>query len=219
MPFRAPRMTYAPRCFEVWEHVYAFTVVEAPFDVVEPLAAGVIRARQGPSGALPGERRLPIMALDHMQKDAAAGKDVLGASLIFEGNLIFSPAEAPQLTVIEHPFDEVSTASFPQDLSRVMPDTRLITFDSTLESTVRALHGYLARRGDTVERHAYLSRGYQTRGWHWDESGTPLPFEDKARLGKKRIWERLDRPGVFEAAARLGLSLENTLFMHCPSQG
>ena len=212
MTFRAPRMTYAPRTLEGWEHVISFTVIDAPYDVVRPVAVSVIRARQGPSGEIEGERRPPMMALDQMQKAATDGRDGKAASLIVEGVLIYSPAEAPHLTVIEHPLDYVGPAGFPEDLSRIMPDTRLVTFDSELETTARAFHGVSVRRGAAVERRVHLSRGHETSAWYWEDEGEPQPFEDNTRLAKKRIWERLDRPLIFDYAAKLGLSLDDTLF-------
>jgi hypothetical protein len=61
---------------------------------------------------------------------------------LFNGTLVFSPAEAPEMTVIEHPLDEVAPEDFPISLTKVLPGVALVTFWSTLETTVRQEHGY-----------------------------------------------------------------------------
>ena len=199
-------MTYQPRMLEGWETQIAFTIVEAPFETVEPVASGVIRARQGPSGKVIGERRPPMMV--SQEKRASSDAD----EPFFEGALIYAPAEAPHLTVIEHPLDWVSSEALPKSLAKLLDKARLITFESVLETRHRQMQGFQVRIGETLLRHAYLSRGFDTRGWNWDEEGAPLPFEDAARLAKKRIWERHDRALMFDYAARLGLDPERSLF-------
>ncbi len=205
-------MTYQPRTLEGWESEIAFTVAEAPFDQVAPVAAGVIRARQGPSGEIVGERRPPMMALAEMQAAATAGQADPPGIPVFQGVLIFSPAEAPHLTVIEHPLDFVGPAGLPEDLAKVLDTTRLYTFDSSLETANRQHHGLSLRQGERVLRRATLSRGYESRIWDWEETGDPLAIEDPARLAKKRIWERLDRALIFDYAERLGLDPAKSLF-------
>ncbi len=151
------------------------------------------------------------MALADMQ---AASRDHAPETVgpLFEGVLIFSPTEAPDLTVIEHPLDYVGNSGLPMDLGRVLDKYRLYTFDSTLETRHRQYHGLSLRIGDTVLRQTALSRGYDTGVWDWIETGEPLPFEDPKRLGKTRIWERLDRALLFDYAAKLGLNPARSLF-------
>lgn len=187
-------------------------MVEASFDTVAPVAAQVIRARQGPSGTIEGEQRPPAMALSDMRAAAQDGTADSPGMPIFEGVLIFVPAEAPHLTVIEHPLDFIGPAGLPEDLGRLMDRTRLITFDSSLDTQHRQYHGLSCRVGNTLLRRAALSRGHETSHWHWDELGTPLPFEDTSRLGRKRVWERLDRSLLFDYAAQLGLDPAQSLF-------
>ncbi len=210
--FRPPRMTFGDGGLERWEAEIAFTLVEAPFEVVAPVAAKVVRARQGPSGAVEGERRPPALALSDMQAAAEKGLPDPPGMPLFEGALIFAPAEAPHLTVIEHPLDFVGPEELPVDLGRVMDKTRMITFDSSLDKRHRQHHGMRCRLGNTLLRRAALSRGYETKGWHWDEFGDPLPFEDPSRLTKKRIWERMDRKLLFDYAVQLGLDPVRSLF-------
>jgi hypothetical protein len=85
--FRPPKMSYAPGIFETWEYIFSFTVVDAPFETVRPIAEGVIRARQGPSGEIVGECRPPLMAQSQMQADADANQATPGASLVFDSEL------------------------------------------------------------------------------------------------------------------------------------
>ncbi len=199
-------MAYQPKTLEGWETQIAFTIVELPFDTVEPVASGVIRARQGPSGKVLGERRPPMMVSEEKRAKSDADEP------FFEGALVYSPAEAPHLTVIEHPLDWVSSEGLPKSLAKRLAQTRLITFDSVLETRHRQMQGFQVRIGATLLRHAYLSRGFAARGWDWDEEGAPLPFEDAMRLAKKRIWERHDRALMFDYAAKLGLKPERSLF-------
>lgn len=126
---------------ERWERNISFSIAEAPINVMQPVDEGVIRARHGPSGVTQGDRHPPGMVLEAMQK--AAGPDSEGP--VFEGVLIFSPTEAPNLTVIEHPLDHVDRAGLTEDLSQLLDRIRLVNFNSDTESKSLQFH-YVSMR-------------------------------------------------------------------------
>ncbi len=200
MSFRAPRMEYSPRQLEGWEKIIAFTVVARPFDKIYQTVAGVVRQREGPLSEDRSERRPPLMV-----QAATPGQ-------LFNGTLVFAPKEAPGVTVIEHPLDEVGPEDFPQSLAKVLPEAELVTFWSNLDTRVRQEHGYKVTRGGARLRYVRLTRGYESGRWEWEAEGPVMPFEDPARLGETRLWRRLDRSVIFALARNLGLDPETSLF-------
>lgn len=124
----------------------AFTVLAEPFEAVYPAIAGVVRQREGPLSETVGERRPPLMV-------QAAVPDQM-----FNGVLVHEPKEAPGLTVIEHPLDEIAPEDFSTSLTKVLPEVTLVTFWSTLETTIREEHGYKVTLGGQVLRRVYLTR-------------------------------------------------------------
>ncbi len=200
MTFRPPAMTYTPRKLEGWERFIAFTLVTAPFEAVQPAIAGVVRHRDGPMSKTEGEHRPPLMAMEQ-----TPGQE-------FNGTLVWSPAEMPSATVIEHPLDEVAPEDFPASLTKVLPEATLVTFWSTLDTTIRQEHGYKVLQGGEIIRRALITRGYDSGHWEWHETGEPQDFENTVRLAEKRVWRRLDRKLVFDYAAALGLDPDRSLF-------
>ncbi len=200
MKFRAPPMSYVPRQLEAWEKTIAFTVVPQTFDAIYPAVAGVVRHREGPLSEGRDERRPPLMV-----QAGTPGQ-------MFNGTLVFSPKEAPGLTVIEHPLDEVGPEDFPTSLTKVLPEVELVTFWSNLDTTIRQEHGYKVTLGGKPMRYVRLTRGYESGHWEWEAEGAVMAFEDKDRLAEKRLWRRLDRPLIFALAGKLGLVPDASLF-------
>ena len=205
-------MTYVPRAMDVWEQHVTFTIAFAPYDAIVGTVAGVVRRREGPVGVIDGERRPPMMVLADMQQEAEVSPAPKMHAPVFNGVLIFAPPEAPGLTVIEHPLDTVSAEGFPASLARVLPELSMVTFDSVMETALRQQHVYQVRKGNNVSRTVLLSRGWDSKDWTWQESGEIQPFEDRTRLARTRIWERLDRSEIVECTRRLGLDPERSLF-------
>ncbi len=193
-------MDYTPRKLAGWERNIAFTLVSAPFEATRSAIAGVVRHRDGPMSETEGERRPPLMVMEQTPGQ------------IFNGTLVWSPAELPSATVIEHPLDEVGPEDFPASLTKVLPDLTMVTFWSNLDTTIRQEHGYKVTKDRKVIRRASVSRGYESGHWEWDETGEPQDFEKPARLTEKRVWRRLDRELIFDYAAALGLDPDRSLF-------
>ncbi len=200
MDFRAPHMTYAPLTLEGWEKFVAFTLIRAPFEEVQPVAAGVIRHREGPMGEMTGERRPPLMVRQQTPEQ------------IFNGTLVFSPKEAPGITLIEHPLDDVAPEDFPTSLAKVLPDADLVTIWSDLATATRQEHGFKVTRGENLVRYVRLTRGYESSRWSWEASGEVQAFEDAKRLAAKKVWDRLDRRLLFDYATAFGIDPERSLF-------
>lgn len=200
MNFRAPHMNYLPRQMEAWERFIAFTIVFQPMESLEESLAGLVRRREGAIGETVGEQRPPLMA-----QTQTPGQQ-------FNGTLVFQPKEAPGLTVIEHPLDHVALESFSNALAKVLPDERIITFWSDLDTSTRQSHGYKVIEKGNRARYVELSRGYNSQSWEWDEAGEVQPLEDVSRLQKKQIWHRLDRALIFDYASKAGLDPKRSLF-------
>ena len=167
-------MTYLPRIMEGWEQHLSLTIVPAPFEIVAPIAAGVVKVRERAIGATHGERMPPMMWLDEMrrrEKSGEKGLDDPPGLPQFNGTLIWSPVETPDFTVIEHPLDDVAGTGFPKDLARVLPDMTLTTFDSIMETARRQDHSLTVRKGRTTLRSVTATIGYDEHQWEWKEEG------------------------------------------------
>lgn len=200
MNFRAPHMKYHTRQMEAWERFIAFTIVFRPMESVKENLAGLVRRREGAIGETVGERRPPLMA-----QTQTPGQH-------FNGTLIFQPKEVSGLTVIEHPLDDVAQESFSNALAKVLPDERIITFWSDLDTSTRQSHGYKVIENGNCTRYVELSRGYNSQSWEWDEEGGPQPFEDISHLRMRQIWRRVDRALIFEYASKVGIDPNRSLF-------
>ena len=78
--------------------------------------------------------------------------------------------------MIEHPLDDVASEDFATSLTKVLPDVRLVTFWSTLDTTIRQEHGYkVLQRGEIIRR-ALITRGCDSGHWEWEETGAPQQF-------------------------------------------
>lgn len=214
-------MTYQPRRMETWDRYVNFTIISAQFDEVHKTIGGVIRRREGPVGVIEGELRPPLLVQSQENAKSGSGRPGAGprpGAGNFNGTLIASPAEAPHMTLIEHPLSDVTSESLPASLARVMPNVTMVSFLSEMETENRQRHGYHLRTGaqtgmvDEPGRWVELSRGWESLTWGWDEDGARQPFEDAERLSAKQVWRRVDRALIFDYAKELGLEPERSLF-------
>jgi hypothetical protein len=215
MKFRRPAMTYIPKSMEGWEQHLSLTIVPAPFETIAPIAAGIVKVRENAIGATQGERMPPMMWLSEMQRREKSGEkgpnDPPGFPQ-FNGTLIWSPIEAPDVTVIEHPLDCVSGSGFPEDLARVVPDMKLTTFDSIMETARRQDHGLRIQKGRTTLRRVIATIGYDAHRWEWKEEGKPEIFENCALYKASKINARLNRSIITDYIKELGIDTEKSLF-------
>lgn len=214
MTYRPPKLEYIPRKTERWEMHLSFTVVPLPFDQVMPLAAGVARVRDGPMAADFGAIRPPMLWMEETQEavgaKATCADDHYDAP-VFPGILVWQAAEAPEMTVIEHPVDAVARADFTEDLARLIDNVEVIRFDSIFETQTRQYHGMTIRFGPNVRRRVGVSSGWHAEGVVWEDEGAPRDFEDPARY-ERRPKGRFDRTYVADCFAALGGDPETTLF-------
>ncbi len=215
MKFRHPTMTYLPRNMEDWEKHISLTIVPAPFEKIAPVAAGIFKVRDVAIGAKSGERMPPLMWESEMHRRHEAGEKRAGDPSGF-GNfgamLIWAPPEAANFTVIEHPLDMVGTAGFPEDLARVLPDIKLTTFDSIMETAGRQTHAMKISKGRTVLRRVVSTIGFDEHRWEWTEEGAPEDFENCQHYKAKSISARLNRTIIMDYIKAFGIDLNKSMF-------
>ena len=200
---------------EGWEKHLSLTIVPAPFETIAPIAAGIVKVRENAIGATQGERMPPMMWLSEMQRREKTGEkepsDPPGFPQ-FNGTLIWSPIEAPDFTVIEHPVDNVCGTGFPEDLARVLPEMTLTTFDSIMETAKRQDHSLTIRKGKTIHRSVTATIGFDQNRWEWKEEGPPESFENCALYKATHINARLNRSIITDYIKEFGLEPDRSLF-------
>ncbi|MDJ0638843.1 MAG: hypothetical protein QNJ20_08415 [Paracoccaceae bacterium] len=182
-------------------------IVFAPFDRVMPATMGAMRAAHGYVAAEPWNLS---------QQDALK---VLGARAgktdryHTQSAMISAPKTPSSVTVIED-----WNGPDPDALASLLPDTLIFRVVSVREGARLTEDGYRLSRGAEVLREVRLDRGVTHSGWTWEEHGSVQPWEDRERLRRSAMPDRLDRALLFHYAEVLGIDLRAVIFDRLVSQ-
>lgn len=185
------------------------TVCFAPFDRVLALAAGVHRARWGATFVTEGETASPHAIHDRNRTKAAMTRAATGARNLFStwGLTISTPEAKPDITLIEHWGNE----GIVSDMFRLEPDLPNVEIYSLFDCATREQHAFAVRNGSRTIRRVAVSRGFDTRGWHWEEDGETQSYERPERYRATSVKARLDRELLFDYARALGVDMQACL--------
>ncbi len=191
------------------DEAISVTICLVPFDRVLSLATGIHRARWGATILLEDETASPHAVHNCDRETAAMKRKRTGATQLFPfWNLAIStPEGSPDITLIEDWGNEDIVAG----MRRLEPDLPSVELYSVFENASREVHTFAVRNGDRIVRRVGVSRGYEKRGWHWDEEGEPQPYERPERYRTKSLRARFDRELLFDYARSLGVDLQACL--------
>ncbi|MCV2864935.1 hypothetical protein [Defluviimonas sp. WL0075] len=181
------------------------TLVFAPFEKVSPTAAGLFRARFGPSALAEDVMASPQTLFNAEQNMAERMRQKSGAWVLAHWPLVLSePSDAEGVTLIE----DFGNPWLPTALARFRPGISVLSLRSCTLGETDGVHRFTLRRGARILRRVETRRQGMD-DWEVNASGRPQPFEEA--LGGNAAAGRLDRAALLRLAEGMGVDLLRTI--------
>lgn len=187
------------------------TIVSAPIERVLPMAAGLMRAALGPVELVEEDPRSPFDRFEDRARAVEEGRAKTGIKgdlnpIAHIGVAVWSPAGAPGITVIEHPWRRALMTR----IGELDPGLELLTLSSELLDKRYAATSLTLRQGVEVLRRV-ATGAFVDQPWSFEEQGEPIPGEKPAKYKQRAKSRRLERQDLFDLAQRRAVNLQACL--------
>lgn len=182
------------------------TIAFAPYETVLPVVAGLFRAQYGYTRAIDPAPERQWARLDRLERQRKVPTLPGDPMHSFQSVRIVEPSATPGATILEDFFG--ADHDF---LAKLLPGVNFLHIHSEYCRKTAERHSYRWREDGKVVRQVHVHHNYQVSGWHWQEKGARLAWEDEECMEMTRISKRCDRALMLDYAARLGCDLDGAL--------